>query len=402
MNSKPPKPKWEVADVFKRFGDEYKAKRNLPLYHLRVMKHILECRTAALGGHMEECDSCGYGHPVYNSCRDRHCPKCQTVTKEKWLAERKKELLPVDYFHNVFTLPHELNFLTLTNKRIILGILFKAASETLRQFAQNQKDNPGCLTGFSLVLHTWNQQLLDHFHVHCVIPAGVLSPDGNSWISSKYKRYLFPVKALAKVFRGKFIVGLRKAFNKDKLIFSGEMKEYESPKMFDDFILSLNRKKWIVYSKPPFGGPEKVLEYLGRYTHRVAISNHRITDISDESVTFSYRDRKKNEVKLTKVLGEEFIRRFMLHVIPSGFVRIRHYGFLASRKKKEHLNKCRKALNVTKPDVKDEKKSPEQMIADLTGIDILKCPHCQNGRMKRTTLIVATPKISLTSFLNTS
>lgn len=376
------RPRWEVADVFRRFGASYAAERPMPSFHARVMHHILDCRTAVLGGHVERCGDCGLERPVYNSCRDRHCPKCQTMTKERWIEARKAELLPVEYFHKVFTLPHELNGLALVNKRVVLGILFKAVAETLLSFGSDPRSRLGGKVGFTLVLHTWNQQLLDHFHLHCVIPAGALSEGGRTWIKSRSDRFLFSVKALGLVFRGKFLDALARAHDQEDLIFPGAIADLSNPQRFAALVESLRSKEWVVYSKAPFGGPERVLEYLGRYTHRVAISNHRLVDVADEGVRFSYRDRADdNKTKVAAVSGHEFIRRFLLHALPRGFVRIRHYGFLASRNKKEMLTQCRQALAVSPPEV-TRRKTPEEMLLER-GIDLLRCPHCTTGRMSK-------------------
>ena len=384
MTANPNRPRWEVGDVFRRFGSSYVAERGLPSSHLRVMNHIATCRTAALGGHMEACDSCGHERPVYNSCRDRHCPKCQTMTKEKWLAARKAELLPVDYYHKVFTLPHELNGLVLANRRVIISLLFRSVAETLLQFGRDPRSRLGGKVGFTLVLHTWNQQLHDHFHIHCVIPAGALSPDGSSWISAKSDRFLFSVKALSAVFRAKFLGHLRSAYDSGKLIFSGSLGVVADPQAFADLLASLGGKKWVVYSKAPFGGPERVLDYLGRYTHRVAISNHLLVNITERDVTFAYRDRKDgSRTKTQTVTGHEFIRRFLLHVLPPGFTRIRHYGLLASRNKAENLAACRIALGTEPPPPLPKASSPTERLLELTGIDVLKCRVCAAGRMHR-------------------
>lgn len=377
-----------MADVVRYFGEKYLASRRLPHGHRRVLGHIESCRTSVLGGHLEECDSCCHQRPVYNSCRDRHCPKCQTLTKDRWIEARKAELLPVEYFHKVFTLPHEANKLILQNKRIMLNLLFKSTSETLLQFGRDPKRGLDGQVGFTLVLHTWNQQLLDHFHLHCVISAGALNKDKVSWMPAKHPGYLFSVKALSKVFRGKYIEYLRQAYNENKLSMAGSISDLNHPKAFEAFLDTLRSKKWVVYSKAPFGGPGRVLEYLGRYTHRVAISNHRITKITDEHVTFSYRDRKDGaKKKYSTISGIEFLRRFLLHVLPRGFMRIRHYGLIASRKKTENLENCRKALNVEQPIATEPKKTVEQFMLEVVGIDILKCPSCSNGKMRNIRLI---------------
>ena len=391
MMPSPDRPRWEVADVFRRFGASYEATRRLPFTHRRVMQHIKDCRTAALGGHLEECDSCGHQRPTYNSCRDRHCPKCQTMAKEKWLEARKADLLPVDYFHKVFTIPHAINALTLANKRVMLGILFAAVAETLLQFGRDPRSRIGGRVGFTLVLHTWNQKLLDHFHLHCVIPAGALSDDGQRWIKSRNAGFLFSVKALGIVFRAKFIARLRIAFEGAELHFPGDLVPLAEPRRFELLLEDLTQKNWVVYSKAPFGGPEKVLEYLGRYTHRVAISNHRIVDVNDQDVSFAYQDRADGNQKKTLTLtGHEFVRRFLLHVLPSGFTRIRHYGFLASRGKKEALTHCRAALGATAPRPIEEKTATQRLL-DATGVDVLKCPHCPTGRMLKCGGLLNTP-----------
>jgi len=305
------------------------------------------------------------------------------MTKERWLDARKSELLPVEYFHKVFTLPHELNNLILTNKRVILDILFKTVAETLLSFGQDPRSRLGGKVGFTLILHTWNQQLLDHFHLHCVIPAGGLAPDGQSWLKNKNPHFLFSVKALGLVFRGKFLAALSTARDEGRLIFPGSVAGLATPQCFDALIGTLRSKEWVVYSKAPFGGPERVLEYLGRYTHRVAISNHRIQDVTEDSVAFSYRDRADgNKPKTTKLSGPEFVRRFLLHVLPSGFVRIRHYGFLASRNKKKMLAKCRESLGVNEPPI-FERKTSEALLLEKCGINVLLCPHCKVGHMTK-------------------
>ena len=388
----PARPRWEMADVLRRFGDEFCENNRISADHGRILRHIEQCRTAELGGHMEQCDSCEHERPVYNSCRDRHCPKCQTVAKEKWLEARKSELLSVPYFHNVFTLPHELNSLILANKRVMLGILFRAVSETLLQFGRDSRSRLGGLVGFSLILHTWNQKLLDHFHLHCVIPAGALSKCETKWIRPKHKDYLFSVLALSKVFRARYLALLQGVFEEGELEFVTGGAE-----KFPDFVSELRKKDWVVYSKSPFGGPDKVLDYLGRYTHKVAISNHRITGISRDTVTFSHRDREAGGVKEIAISGGEFIRRFLLHALPSGFIRIRHYGFLSSKRKGNLLEKCRGALGrqgVLKP----RNKITTESIFEKMGIDPGQCPHCKHGRLRKTQEI---PKI-LRKFCNTS
>ncbi|PIQ53470.1 MAG: IS91 family transposase [Bdellovibrionales bacterium CG12_big_fil_rev_8_21_14_0_65_38_15] len=380
------RPKWEMADVLRKFGDSYQKSRHVPFKHLKVVRNIVNCRTAMLGGHMEQCDSCDFERPVYNSCRDRHCPKCQTMTKEKWLEARRADLLPVEYFHQVFTVPHDLNGLILTNKKVMLDLLFKAASKTLLQFGEDPRSRLGGKIGFTLILHTWNQQLFDHFHLHCVIPAGALSADGN-WIHPKNSGFLFSVLAMAKVFRGKYLDLIERAYHRGELIFVGKQSHIKNPVLFKSLLDGLRIKKWVVYSKAPFGGPHQVLDYLGRYTHRIAISNNRISDITESSVSFKYRNRSTNEAKTSTVSGQEFLRRFMLHVLPSGFVRIRHYGFLAGRNKRKCLEQCRASLNAKAPENRAKNLNAVEILKQIIGIDVSKCPKCKKGKMNQQGLI---------------
>ncbi len=341
------------------------------------MQAVERCRTASLGGHIERCDSCGFERPAYNSCRNRHCPKCQSLAKVKWLDKQSSELLPVGYFHLVFTLPHELNALILTNKKILLSHLFKAVGETLVDFGRTRL---GGQIGFITVLHTWNQTLLDHFHLHCLVPAGALSLDQKRWSPAR-KNFLFPVTALSIVFRGKFLDLLKNAFAQNKLLFVGQSASLADPLAFKVLFNALRKKPWIVYAKKPFGSPVHVLDYLGRYTHRVALSNERILSAHNGKITFSYRDRKNHDQKKTMPLdAHEFIRRFLLHVIPKGFVRVRHFGFLANRSK-SLLSKCRQLLDLGPVPPKLPQKSVHELMLQLTGIDITRCPLCQKGTL---------------------
>jgi hypothetical protein len=346
--------------------------------------HAIEvCRTAYLGGHLERCDRCGFERIAYNSCRNRHCPKCQALAKAEWLEKRRAELLPVDYFHLVFTLPHELNTLALCNKTVIFDLLFKTVSQTLEEFAADTSHNLGGRTGFTAILHTWDQKLLSHIHLHCVIPAGVLSSNGKRWIHSR-KNFLFPVKALSRVFRGKFIDYLKKAFAKGKLTFPMPIAPLANEENFLQLINQLWKKDWVVYSKAPFNGPEKVLDYLGRYTHRVAIANHRIVKVEDGLVTFRYRDRTDGDkCKQITLSAEEFIRRFLLHVLPDSYMRIRHYGFLANRCKKRDLPKCREFLGLRPEPPEVPSETMQERMLRLTGLDLTECPCCEQGHMMR-------------------
>jgi hypothetical protein len=330
------------------------------------MRAIEVCRTAELGGHLKQCDTCGFEHPSYNSCRNRHCPKCQSLAKAQWLQKQSAELLPVGYFHLVFTLPHLLNGLILAHKKILLSLLFKAASETLLEFGRTRF---GGTVGIIAVLHTWDQTLNDHFHLHCLIPAGALSLDHSRWIATR-PNFLFAVKALSVVFRGKFL---------DLLTQAGENRRIETP---SERIKALRKKNWIVYAKKPFGSPHTVLDYLGRYTHRVALSNERILSVQSGQVTFTYRDRKdKDRLKSMTLDAQEFIRRFLLHVLPDGFMRIRHFGFLANRAKKHAFPQCRKLLGLSSALPELPKKSAHDLLLELTGIDLSRCPRCQKGTL---------------------
>src|SRR3989339_215903 len=375
----------EMADIFCKYGEAYIESHPMPLEHYKIMNAIVICRTAALGGHIEICDSCGKEQNSYNSCRNRHCPKCQALTKTRWLEARQAELLPIPYFHNVFTLPHELNLVILYNKKIMLDILFRAVSATLNEFAENPKSRykEGGKIGFTSILHTWDQKLRDHFHLHCVIPAGYLSHDGKRWVHSK-KNFLFSVKALSKVFRGKFIEQMKKAFQQNDLIFPGKIADIGTDAGFRKLKKQLFSKEWVVYSKQPFGGPKQVLEYLGRYTHRVAISNNRILDMGNDTVTFFYKDRKNDNAKITMPLNaNEFIRRFLLHTLPKKFMRIRHCGFLANRCKKGDLLKCRKILGQNNIPDNLSNKSAKELMLELTGLDISTCPFCKKGKLNK-------------------
>ena len=371
----------EVADIFRRYGQEYREKNALNAGQYKVMKRIEICRTAALGGHVEACDHCGHTRNAYNSCRDRHCPKCQTLVKEKWLNNRKAELLPCPYFHNVFTLPHELNSLIMVNKRIMLALLFTAVKETLQVFARDPQWRIEGQLGFISVLHTWNQKLMDHFHLHCIIPAGALSYDRKKWIDAS-RKYLSRVQSLAKEFQRRYLNKLEKAYRKNTLSFNGRAERYRDEKPFLKLLSVLWDKQWITYAKQPFGGPEQVLEYLGRYTHRVAITNNRIIAIENGSVRFRYCDRSDDskEKELT-VSAEEFIRRFLLHVLPCGFTKIRYYGFLAHANKKTCIELIRTLIDATTAYVQKLVESVQEMMLRLTGVDIGCCPQCGKGKL---------------------
>lgn len=339
------KNKHEIADIFRIYGKTYREQNILPCKKLKVMHKIEICRTAQLGGHIEQCDQCGFERIAYNSCRDRHCPKCQTMVKEKWLNDRKADLLPCNYFHMVFTVPHELNPIILCNPKIMLNNLFASVSQTLQAFARDPQWKIKGQLGFICVLHTWSQKLTDHFHIHCLIAGGALSFDKKQWIPSN-KSYLFRVQSLSKEFKKRYLGLLEKSYLNDELFFPGKITKYRSKKEFTDFIHSLFKIKWITYAKRPFAGPEQVLEYLGRYTHRVAISNNRIKSIDNNQVCFEYRDRADdNTVKILKLPAHEFIRRFLLHVLPENFMKIRYFGFLSHRNKKRAVKLIRQLID---------------------------------------------------------
>jgi hypothetical protein len=365
------RPPFEVADIIRAHGNSF-VERNrswLTWLHLRVLFAIEHCRTAALGGHLDRCRQCGHEAISFNSCRSRHCPKCQTNARDKWIAQRGKELLPVKYVHVVFTIPHELAWLALQNKKIVYDLLFRSSAATLLEIAADPK-HLGAEIGFLSVLHTWGQNLQIHPHIHCVIPSGGLSPDHRRWVHPRYAFFL-PVKVLSRVFRGKFTAGLKRAFHAGELRFPGNMKLLAKEKLFHAFLRQLFRNDWVVYAKRPFGGPEHVLHYLARYTHRVAISNHRIVNFADGKVTFRWKDyAHKNKKRLMTLAAEEFLRRFLLHSLPRGFVRIRFCGFLANRRRRELLPVCRRLLHTALP----QNSTPEAAAPDAPKAWL--CPHC--------------------------
>ena len=366
------RPPLEVADLVRAAGTAFIERNRQWIHwaHIKVLLAIARCRTAALGGHIDECTRCGHRATIsYNSCRNRHCPKCQTGARERWLEARRSELLPSPYAHVVFTLPAQLAPLALQNKKIIYDLLLRASAETLLEVARHPR-RLGAEIGFFSVLHTWNQKLQLHPHVHCVVPAGGLSLDHTRWIPSR-PRFFLPRPVLRRRFRGKFVAGLKSAFQHRQLHFSGELALLAQPKAFASWLRPLFRKNWVVYCKPPFGGPEYVLQYLGRYTHRVAISNHRLISFNDDQVTFRWRDSAHhNEQKMMSLALDEFLRRFLLHLLPKGFVRIRHFGFLANRWRATLLPLCRQALAVVQPQTKPQA-PPAKQIRPLW-----LCPKC--------------------------
>jgi len=339
------RPPLEVADIIRAVGRSFIEKNRswLTGLHRKVLSAIERCRTAALGGHKDQCSRCGYQAISYNSCRNRHCPKCQTNARDKWLAARQRELLAVPYVHVVFTLPHELAPLALYNKKLLYDLLFRTSAASLLEIAADSK-HLGAEIGFLSVLHTWGSNLLHHPHVHCVVPAGGLSPDHERWVRPRYPFFL-PVKVLSRVFRGKYVSGLQQMFQKGDLCLPGALQPLAQRKAFHSFLRTLFRHDWVVYAKRPFGGPEHVLHYLARYTHRVAISNHRLVSFADGKVTFRWKDYAcGNKSRLMTLAAEEFLRRFLLHVLPHGFVRIRFFGLLANRRRSALLPLCRRLI----------------------------------------------------------
>ena len=344
------RPTLEVADLIRaqgnRFLDRYRS--SFSFQQLKVLRAIQNCRTAALGGHLDLCSRCGHQAISYNSCRNRHCPKCQTQARQRWLAARQQEVLPTAYFHVVFSVPHELNVLALENPRCFYDLLFTTASATLLEVAANPK-RLGAEIGVVAILHTWGQNLLLHPHIHCVVPAGGLAPDHSRWISAK-RHFFLPIPVLRKVFRGKFVAGLKRLRQGGKLCRSGPAALFADPKQFAKLLRRLRLRRWVVYAKAPFGGPLQVLRYLGRYTHRVAISNHRLIAFDGERVSFQWKDYAHGSAqKVMTLAATEFLRRFFLHVLPKGFVRIRHFGFLANRFRTRALAECRTLLAVSLP-----------------------------------------------------
>jgi hypothetical protein len=365
---KPEKNGPEVADIFHQHIADYKTQYPLWPEHRKIVSDLLNCRTAQLGGYVERCDTCGAVRITYHSCRNRHCPKCQHMPRERWLEKRKDEILPVSYFHVVFTLPHELNTVILNNKKVMLNILFAAASKTLLTFGNNELN--GTL-GFLAILHTWDQKLNGHFHLHCLVPGGALSKDKKRWLPVK-DDYLFNQEALSRVFRGKFIEGLDHVRKTAALKFTAGA--------YGNFKNMLYAKNWVVSVRDPVKRPEHVLEYLARYTHRVAIANSRIKKLENGMVSFTAKNRKKQSTETITITAVEFIRRFLLHSLPSGFVRIRYYGFLANRNRNENLNTIRHLMGVSAPAEK-EVACLEEMMLQLTGTDITTCPCCNKGKM---------------------
>jgi len=381
------RPTVEVADILRAQGDRFldRYQRSLDFQQLKAFRAIQRCRTAALGGHIDACPQCGHQAISYNSCRNRHCPKCQAQAREHWLAARERELLATSYFHVVFTVPHELNVLALDNPRMFYDLLFTASAQTLLKVARDPK-HLGAEIGVISILHTWGQNLLLHPHIHCAIPAGGLSPDHSRWIRPRYP-FLLPVKVLSRVFRGKFLAGLKRLHRRKQLRCAGPAAAWANPKQFRRFLRQLHRQDWVVYAKPAFGGPKKVLRYLGRYTHRIAISNHRLVAFDGERVTFRWKDYARGGQQRTMTLsGTEFLRRFFLHVLPKGFVRIRYLGFLANRFRAHCLSFCQQLLASDHPTLSASSESATTwhcpncgaamiVIHRLTAVELSRCSY---------------------------
>ncbi len=380
------RPQREVADVFRRYGEAYREKHgaSMSTAQRRVMTAVEVCRTAALGGQIEQCDECGHERICYRSCRNRHCPKCQSLARAAWIQNRQAELLDCQYFHVVFTVPEEIAAIAYQNKRVVYGILFRAAAQTLRTIAADPK-HLGAEIGFFAVLHSWGQNLLFHPHLHCVVTGGGLSPDGTRWISCR-RRFLLSVRVLSRLFRRLFLKYLQKAFDSGKLRFSHALERLRDRRHFARYLAPVRKVKWVVYAKAPFAGPQQVVNYVGRYTHRVAISNHRLQDIEADQVRFQWKDYRDDSRQKTMTLSaEEFIRRFLLHTLPERFQRIRYYGFLGNRYRQEKLARCRELLGMASPEEAPSASSlPEDyrdQYEELTGLSLRECPVCHRGRM---------------------
>jgi hypothetical protein len=397
------RPKWEVADIFRRYGEDYREKHgaSMSTTQRRVMSAIELCRTAALGGLIEQCDQCGHRCICYQSCRNRHCPKCQSLARAKWIEDRQDELLNCEYYHVVFTVPDKIAAIAYQNKEVVYNILFQATAETLRTIAADPK-HLGAEIGFFAVLHTWGSALLHHPHLHCVIPGGGLSSDGTRWVPCK-PGFFLPVRVLSLLFRRLFLERLRNAFDAGKLCFFTTLEFLRDSREFARYLEPVSKSKWVVYAKRPFAGPEQVLDYVGRYTHRIAISNNRLLDIEAGQVSFRYKDyRSQGQQKTMTLSAEEFIRRFLLHVLPHGFHRIRYYGFQGNRYRKEKRDLCRHLLGMKTPEMPTEPSENQDYCdrcEELTGTSLRICPVCRRGHMVLIEMLAASrnPAIKDTS-----
>ena len=378
-----PRPAFDVGDILRVHGPAYAARHPVSAEQAQVLRRLAACRTAALGGHVDACDGCGFTRTSYNSCRDRHCPKCQGARRAAWLEARLERLLPVPYFHVVFTLPDLLYPLLLHNQRRLYDLLFHAAAATLLTLAADP-GRLGAQVGFTALLHTWGQNLLFHPHLHCVVTGGGLSPDGQRWVACK-PHFFLPVKVLGKLFRGKFLAGVKEAYNAGLLTLGGGAASLADPKAFQKLLDACYKRDWVVYAKPPFGGPEHVFRYLGRYSHRVALSNSRLRSLDDTHVGFEWKDYADgHRVKVMRLAIDEFIRRFLLHVLPKGFVRIRHYGLLASVNVATKLEHCRRLLGATNhTTVLRPVQTWLARVLEWLGPEPLRCPVCEGPLTRR-------------------
>jgi hypothetical protein len=374
-------PTAEVQDVFRAYGPEYLRKHALPLNQLKAVWAVNACRTSSMGVHADTCDECGVVKLSYNSCRNRHCPKCQGLAREQWVHKQSGNLLDVPYFHVVFTVPDDLNPLILRNQKVLYDLLFQCANETITLLAADPK-YLGARIGLTALLHTWGQNLMDHPHLHCIVPGGGLSLDGLKWVPSR-KKFFLPVKVLSRIFRGKFLHHLKALYENAELEFPGMIADLAEPTAFQELVKPLYKKEWVVYCKEPFKSPGHVIRYLGRYTHRIAISNQRIISTDNGQVTFRWRDyRDGSKEKVMTLKAEEFIRRFLMHVLPERFVKIRHYGFLSNRNRRTLLAMCRK-LTDTNENPNTQTLTTRELILKLTGVDITCCPRCGAQAMRR-------------------
>jgi len=399
------RPRFEVADLFRCYGADYRQKHgaSMSVAQRRVMTAIELCRTAVLGGHLEQCDHCGHQRNAYNSCANRHCPKCQSLARAKWLEDRHSELLHTQYFHVVFTVPEEISAIAYHNKRQVYGILFRAAAETLRTIAADPK-HLGAQIGFFAVLHTWGSNLLHHPHLHCVVSGGGLSADGSQWICCR-NGFFLSVRVLSRLFRRLFLEQLCNAFDAGNLEFFSSLESLRNPSAFRNYLAPLREVEWVIYAKRPFAGPEQVLDYVGRYTHRVAISNNRLLDIAEGKVSFCYKDyRHEAQQKTMTLQAEEFIRRFLLHVLPEGFQRIRYYGFLANPYRQQKLARCRDLLGTSQPEPAASKvnKDYRDRYEELAGSTLWQCPVCHQGRMLMIEILPRSPHRHLAPIKDTS
>jgi hypothetical protein len=385
----PRAPRVELAEIVRAHGAAYQRAHPLCRAPRRALRAIATCRTAVLGGHRAVCTMCGTERLTYNSCRNRHCPKCHRVATARWLAASRREVLPIPYFHVVFTLPHALNPLAQSHPRLIYRLLFQSAASTLLRFGRDPRHLGGDL-GVTAVLHTWGQTLTQHVHVHCVVTGGGLAPDGTRWCPAR-PGFLFPVRALATVFRGRYLAGLRRAFDRGDLHLTGGLASLAEPAAFAAWLEELRAPAWVVYCKPPFAGPAHVLAYLGRYTHRVALSNDRLIAVADGHVRFRWRDYADgHRVKVMDLTVDEFLRRFLLHVVPDGFVRIRHFGLLANRRRAAALAQCRTLLAQPPPPAGPPESARDLMLR-VTGLDIARCLVCQQGLLRQLESLAPAP-----------